>query len=234
MLLELFISGHLLRVEEDEVGKDAPLGDGGQVESQLGAGGLGVGNVARPHWLGHGGLGGPLLDQPQQQEVGAFQCLINLTLTAPEWRVCYRWRGQSAGGGLEWGLRFVWGHEAAAGARPGPAAWEAGHRRPGLGQSGRWSQGGRRRRETRANTEIYKLNFLSTTIQVSSSNLSTPCLTMMLIFMSATSEGLDGTEEGQSVVFVLSTGHWTPRQCRDINTRGPLACSEPVKCFHAH
>ena len=67
MLLELFISGHLLRVEEDEVGKDAPLGDGGQVESQLGAGGLGVGDarVDRPRRLGHGGLGGPLLYQPE-------------------------------------------------------------------------------------------------------------------------------------------------------------------------
>ena len=61
---ELLISGHLLRVEEDEVGKDAPLGDGGQVLPQLRAGGLGVGNasVDRPRRLSHRGLGGPLLN----------------------------------------------------------------------------------------------------------------------------------------------------------------------------
>ena len=65
MFTKLLIAGHLLRVEEDEVGEDAPLGDRGQVLPQLGAGGLGVGDVDRPHRLSHGGLGGPLLDQSE-------------------------------------------------------------------------------------------------------------------------------------------------------------------------
>ena len=67
MFSELLISGHLLRVKEDEVREDAPLGDGGQVLPQLGAGGLGVGDarVDRPRRLGQGGLGGPLFYQPE-------------------------------------------------------------------------------------------------------------------------------------------------------------------------
>ena len=67
-----------------------------------------------------------------------------------------------------------------------------------------------------------------------------PLLTMMLIFMSADTEGLVGTEEGQkhsvacSVVFGPGLGHQDiGPHCpvyRDINT----PCTAPVKCFHAH
>lgn len=49
MFSKLFISGHLLRVEEDEVGEDASLGDRGQLLPELGAGGLGVGHLDWPH-----------------------------------------------------------------------------------------------------------------------------------------------------------------------------------------
>ena len=70
MFSELLISWHLLRVEEDEVREDAPLGDGGQVLPQLRAGGLGVGDasVDRPRRLGHRGLGGPLLNQSEYED----------------------------------------------------------------------------------------------------------------------------------------------------------------------
>ena len=49
MFSKLLISGHLLRVEEDEVGEDASLGDRGKLLSELGAGGLGVRHVDWPH-----------------------------------------------------------------------------------------------------------------------------------------------------------------------------------------